>query len=118
MPQSLTNVALHIVFSVKNRERYLDDEIRERFHAYVIGVHENLGCPVIEVNSEPDHVHILCNLARTVSIADLMESAMSGIEHRAVSPFQGLNFYHHPQGLPLRSCSLGCQLSHLWRFGT
>lgn len=30
MPQSLTKLYAHLIFSTKNRERWLDDEIRPR----------------------------------------------------------------------------------------
>jgi putative transposase len=73
MPQSLANLAVHIVFSVKDRRPLLEDADRDRFHAYAIGTLDQLDCPCIEINSEPDHVHLLCNLARTMSVADLLE---------------------------------------------
>lgn len=81
MAQSLANVTLHLVFSVKDRERHLTDEIRERFHAYAAGTLNRLSCPCIEINLEPDRVHIFCQLARTVSIAELLsklKAATSG----------------------------------------
>jgi REP element-mobilizing transposase RayT len=73
MPQSLANVLLHLVWSTKHRERWIADEDRERLHAYTIGVLANLECPSLETNSEPDHIHILCSLSRTVTIAKLIE---------------------------------------------
>jgi REP-associated tyrosine transposase len=73
MPQSLSNVLLHVVWSTKNREPWIADSIRERFHSYVVGVLENLECPSLETNSEPDHIHILCRLSRTRTISKLIE---------------------------------------------
>ena len=35
MPQSLSNVILHIIFSTKYREPRLDSSIRPRMHAYL-----------------------------------------------------------------------------------
>ena len=78
MPQSLANVLLHIVWSTKHRERWIADEDRERLHAYTIGVLVNLGCPSLETNSEPDHLHILCSLSRTITIAQLVEKVKTG----------------------------------------
>ncbi len=37
------------------------------------GVLQNIGCEPILINGVEDHVHILCNLLRTVSIAQLIE---------------------------------------------
>src|SRR6185436_21033695 len=74
MPQSLARVVLHVVFSTKNRVPFLKDpELRSRLHAYMAGVAQNIGCEPILINGVEDHVHILCNLSRTVTIARLVE---------------------------------------------
>ena len=76
MPQSLARVVLHVVFSTKNRVPFLKDpELRARLHAYMAGVLQNIGCEPILINGVEDHVHILCNLSRTVTIAGLVEEA-------------------------------------------
>jgi REP element-mobilizing transposase RayT len=76
MPQSLARVVLHVVFSTKNRIPFLKDaDLRSRSHAYLAGVLQNVHCEPILVNGAEDHVHILCNLSRTTTIADLVEEA-------------------------------------------
>ena len=74
MPQSLARVVLHIVFSTKNRVPFLKDaDLRSRLHAYMAGVLQNIGCEPILIGGVEDHVHILCNLSRTITIASLVE---------------------------------------------
>ena len=76
MPQSLARVVLHVVFSTKNRIPFLKDaDLRSRLHAYMAGVLQNIGCEPILVNGVEDHVHILCNFSRTVTVASLVEEA-------------------------------------------
>ncbi len=76
MPQSLARVVLHVVFSTKNRVPFLKDpELRARLHAYMAGALQAIGCEPILINGVEDHVHILCNLSRTVPIAGLVEVA-------------------------------------------
>ena len=76
MPQSLARVVLHVAFSTKNRVPFLkDQELRARLHAYMAGVLQNIGCEPILIGGVEDHVHILCNLSRTVAIAGLVEEA-------------------------------------------
>lgn len=76
MPQSLARVVLHLVFSTKNRVPHLKDPaLRARLHAYLAGVLQNLDCEPILLNGVEDHVHILCNLSRTETIAGLVEAA-------------------------------------------
>jgi REP element-mobilizing transposase RayT len=48
-------------------------EARGVLKAYLIGTLSNLDCPSVIVEAVEDHVHILCNLARTISIAKLVQ---------------------------------------------
>jgi len=70
MPQSLSAVHIHLVFSTKGREPFLRDaEIRKEMHAYLGGVSKELECFPVIVGGTEDHVHLLCRLARTISQA-------------------------------------------------
>src|SRR6266480_7494853 len=73
MPQSLSKVILHIIFSTKNREPWLDYTIRTRIHAYLATVCRNLGGENLCAGGVSDHVHIITTLPRTVSQADMVE---------------------------------------------
>ena len=74
MPQSLARVVIHVVFSTKNSAPFLKDpNLRARLHAYMAGILQSIGCEPILINGVEDHVHILCNLSRTVTIAGLVE---------------------------------------------
>jgi putative transposase len=76
MPQSLARVVLHVVFSTKHRVPFLNDaNLRAKLHGYLAGVLQDIGCEPILINGVEDHIHILCNLARTVTIADLIEES-------------------------------------------
>ncbi len=74
MPQSLAQIYLHIVFSTKDRQPFLQDaSLRDEMHNYLGGTCNNLGCPVLRVGGVADHVHILCRFARTISVADFVQ---------------------------------------------
>lgn len=72
MPQSLAKIYVHLVFSTKNRERVLPDDIRPDLHAYMGGTLNGFGCTPIEINSEPDHAHLLFVMTRTMSLSDVV----------------------------------------------
>ena len=73
MPQSLVQLNVHIVFSTKNRVSCLKDEaFRDRTHRYLAGICRNLECPVLAAGGTADHVHLLCRLGKTITIADLI----------------------------------------------
>ena len=72
MPQSLAKVNVHIVFTTKYGQEFITDEIRSELHSYTIGVLSNLGSYTYEIYANPDHIHILCTLPRTITMADLV----------------------------------------------
>jgi putative transposase len=73
MPQSLSKVILHITFSTKNREPWLDSNVRPRIDAYLATICRDVGADLVHVGGVADHVHIVTTLARTVSQAQLVE---------------------------------------------
>ena len=73
MPQSLSQVILHIVFSTKDRRSWLDPEIRPRMHAYLATLCRDCDCEAYRVGGAADHVHIATRLARTISQSSLLE---------------------------------------------
>ena len=73
MSQSLANNLIHLVFSTKHREPWLNDAVRPALHAYLVTVFKNLKCPVLTLNSVEDHIHILFSLHRTVALATVVE---------------------------------------------
>jgi len=73
MPQSLSKVILQIVFSTKNREPWLEPDVRPRMHAYLATVCRDLGAELVRVGGGADHVHIVTTLPRTVSQAEFIE---------------------------------------------
>jgi REP-associated tyrosine transposase len=77
MPQSLAKVYVHAIFSTKNREPLLLDEWREELFCVLGGAANNLGCQSLIVGGVADHVHMLFQLARTITIADAIDKIKS-----------------------------------------
>ncbi|MGN6547534.1 MAG: IS200/IS605 family transposase [Aureliella sp.] len=73
MPQSLSRVLIHLVFSTKNRERSLSRLFLDELHAYIAGTLDNLDCPSLQVGGIEDHVHMFFGISRTRSIAEVTE---------------------------------------------
>ena len=73
MPQSLSRILLHLIFSTKNRESYFANPIvRKDLHGYLAATANHLGSPAICVGGVADHVHLVCSLSRTTSVATLV----------------------------------------------
>ena len=71
MPQSLSKVLVHIVFSTKDRKPYLRDlDIRKQMFAQLGGASKTLNCQSIIVGGIEDHIHLLAQQSRTIALAD------------------------------------------------
>ena len=78
MPQSLSCILVHIIFSTKNRVPFIDASLEKELHPYMSSIFNTLGCPARALNGTMDHVHILCSMSRTRTIADVVEEAKTG----------------------------------------
>jgi REP element-mobilizing transposase RayT len=71
MPQSLSAVYIHLVFSTKERGAFLRDKtMRDALHAYLGGISKQLECPPIRIGGIEDHVHVLARFGRTITQAE------------------------------------------------
>jgi REP element-mobilizing transposase RayT len=73
MPQSLSRLYAHLVFSTKNREPLLDRKIRTRVHGYLATTIRDLDSPWVVVGGVADHVHILFDLGKMVAPVKFVE---------------------------------------------
>ena len=92
MPQSLSNVIVHIIFSTKDRYPFLHSgEIRLEMHRMLGGISRDLDCKPLIVGGVADHVHILARQARTITLADWIKELkrQSTLWVRSRSPDHG-----------------------------
>ena len=74
MPQSLSNLAIHLIFSTKDRTRAIAyPKLRTELEGYLVGILKNIHCPSISTRVVIDHVHVLFLLSRTESIAQVVK---------------------------------------------
>lgn len=73
MPQSLSSILIHLVFSTKNREPFITPIIEAELHPYMAKIFRELKSPSLAIDGTSDHVHILFSLSRSISVADLVE---------------------------------------------
>ncbi len=78
MPQSLAQILAHLVFSTKNREPLLADDIRDELHAYSGGIVGNQKGTLLKAGSVADHIHLLIAMPRTCAPADLVQEIKTG----------------------------------------
>ena len=73
MPQSLSSILIHLIFSTKNREPFITPAIETELHPYMAKIFRELKSPSLAINGVSDHVHVLFSLARVIKVADLLQ---------------------------------------------
>ena len=67
----------HIVFSTKNRQRWLTDGFRDEVFAYMIGIAKNQGGVAIRIGGFYDHVHLLVRIPAKLSVSEFVGTLKS-----------------------------------------
>lgn len=73
MSQLFSNTLIHIVFSTKHRQNFIDDDIEEQLFGYIGNTCNELQCKTIRVRRYRNHAHILCRLYSPLSQSDLVK---------------------------------------------
>lgn len=74
MSQSLVKQYIHLVFSTKRREDTLPKQHLSEIHSYVAGVLNDKQCPAISVGGTTNHIHILYEQNRTMSVSETVRT--------------------------------------------
>ena len=71
---SSTHLSLHyhVVFSTKDRHRFIEPAWRDELHAYRGGCIKTVGAVPEEIGGVEDHVHLLLGLRATHCLADVL----------------------------------------------
>ena len=72
MTQSLSHIYVHIIFSTYNREKLLDPTLAARLWEYLASLCSSSNCTPVKIGGTDDHVHILCELSREITVRDLI----------------------------------------------
>ena len=69
MPNTYTQLFIHVVFAVKGRENLIQKHHRELLQKYMTATIQNDGHKMLAIFCMPDHVHFLVGLNPSVSIS-------------------------------------------------
>ena len=59
MPQSLSSVLIHLVFSTKHREPYITESAEVELHKYLATIFKACDSPALLIGGDCDHIHAL-----------------------------------------------------------
>ena len=72
MPQSYTNLIYHIVYSTKERQTLITNDLQPRLYEYIGGMIRKRGGICLAIGGMSDHVHILTKLKPDKSVSDVL----------------------------------------------
>lgn len=79
MSNIYTQIHLHLVFAVKNRQALINGMIRHRVEKYMTGIVQNFGHKLLAIYCMPDHAHLFVGFRPIQSIADFMRDVKADI---------------------------------------
>ena len=77
MANTYTQLHIQFVFAVKYRAALIAKDWNERFHKYITGIFQENKHKMLQINSMPDHIHILIGLRTHQSISSLVQNVKS-----------------------------------------
>ncbi len=78
MPQSLSSILVHLVFSTKHREPLITPQIELELYPYLAAVFREHNSPSLSIGGSADHLHALFALGRSIAVAGLVEQIKTG----------------------------------------
>jgi REP element-mobilizing transposase RayT len=98
MPQSLSQLYVHLAFSTKQREPLLLAPLRAQMHAYLATALKNQDSPAVEVGGRSDHVHTLFRLSKNRSLAAIVEEIKTSSSKWIKTRGRALASFHWQSG--------------------
>ena len=71
----------HLVWTTKNREPLITDDIEPRLYAYIVHKAAEIGVYVYAINGWTDHVHLVVAVPPHVSISQLVKNLKGSSSH-------------------------------------
>jgi REP element-mobilizing transposase RayT len=93
MPDTFTQIYIHIIFAVKNRNSLIKPDWEEKLYKFISGLLTNKGQKLLRINGMPDHLHILIEMKPDCNLSDLIrETKKSSNSYIKDSKFTKFNF--------------------------
>ena len=106
MPHSFTHILIHYIFSTKDRQPFLTDDIRTRIFEYMGGIARKNDIQPQIIGGVEDHVHMLVLLPKTLSIAKAIQLIKGGTSKWIHDEFPQLQHFAWQIGYGVFSVSL------------
>jgi REP element-mobilizing transposase RayT len=77
VPQSFACLHHHLIFSTRNRHPLIAEALQPRLYEYIGGILRESKCCLVAAGGMPDHIHLLIDLSRELTIAEAVRLVKS-----------------------------------------
>jgi putative transposase len=92
MANTYTQLHIHLVFAVKNRDATIKKSWKDDLEKYITGIVQNHKHKMLAINSMPDHIHIFIGYNQNQLIPNLVEeiktSSNAWVKEKSLSKFR------------------------------
>jgi REP element-mobilizing transposase RayT len=78
MANTYTSLHFHIIFSTKNRERWITSEIEQRIWEYLGGIARKNEMKALQIGGIEDHVHVVIGMRPTMCVSEAVQLLKGG----------------------------------------
>ena len=96
---------VHMIWSTKQRRRFIDLEWRSRLHAYLGSIAQAKNARLIEAQSQMEYIHLYSSLPSTISVAELINAFKSNSTRWIHQNFPHRRFFAWQEGYAAFSVS-------------
>ncbi|HEY1172984.1 MAG TPA: IS200/IS605 family transposase [Verrucomicrobiae bacterium] len=105
MGGTYSNLRLHVVFSTKNREPWIQPQLQERLYPFIGGIVREQSGKLMEIGGMPDHLHLLIGWRTDESISNLLRNIKSRSSAWVHETFPDLSYFKWQEGYGVFSVS-------------
>ena len=98
MAHSYVSALFHCVFSTKERQRLITEDLQERLWQYMGGIARENKMRALTIGGADDHVHLLLSMPSTLTIAKAMQLIKGGSSKWVHDTFPQLKDFEWQEG--------------------
>ncbi len=98
MANTYSSIYLHLVFSTKNREPWITEEIEQRLWKFIGGIARENNATAIQIGGVEDHIHLLVKSPPAIATSKLAQCLKGGSSSWIHTEFPHLKHFKWQDG--------------------
>jgi REP element-mobilizing transposase RayT len=117
MSHSLSKLYVHLIFHVKDEQKFIRPEDEKELYAYMGGIIKQTSSEPIKIGGVENHVHVLVNMSKNISLSKFLEEIKKnssrwiktkGVHYKDFAWQCGYSGYGHKYVAPIGAQFIRC----------